>query len=264
MKMDEKVILDSKYWDSVAKKFDTYYIVDYLAEYKGEQYTELVKKWLNQKGNVLKTDLFEEAFGNDNIIFSECLSGQKRYGIDISPSITEIARGNSAKYETTPPHFMTCDVRSLPFKECSFDAVISSSTLDHFPEIESAMKELYRILKKEGVLILTLNNGHNPIYYLNFKLYNIFNWKGYYDYKCYTTGEIQKLAEKVGFNVETHTGIVFIPFLIPTVARICNNLNIKISEELVIKFVRLFSKVVTRNKQLRLVNGWYIAFKLKK
>src|SRR5262249_10445904 len=44
------------------------------------------------------------------------------------------------------------DLTSLPFADNSFDFVISWGVLMHIPELESALTELARVLKPEGVL----------------------------------------------------------------------------------------------------------------
>ncbi len=61
------------------------------------------------------------------------------------------------------------DIRNSPFKTESFDQIISNSTLDHFTnknDIIVSLKELRRMLKPEGVLIITLDNPSNPVVYL--------------------------------------------------------------------------------------------------
>ncbi len=46
-------------------------------------------------------------------------------------------------------------ILSLPFGDCSFDTVFCSQVLEHLPEPLTALKELTRALKPDGVLILT-------------------------------------------------------------------------------------------------------------
>lgn len=42
----------------------------------------------------------------------------------------------------------------LPFKDGSYDVVICINTLDHFLDPEAALKEIFRVLKKEGQILL--------------------------------------------------------------------------------------------------------------
>jgi SAM-dependent methyltransferase len=43
----------------------------------------------------------------------------------------------------------------LPFEDNQFDAVIASGVLEHVPRDEASLGELYRILKPQGVLVIT-------------------------------------------------------------------------------------------------------------
>jgi ubiquinone/menaquinone biosynthesis C-methylase UbiE len=58
------------------------------------------------------------------------------------------------------------DVRHLPFPDGTFDAVCSDSTLDHFDsaaDIADALAEIRRALRRGGALLVTLDNGMNPL-----------------------------------------------------------------------------------------------------
>ena len=54
------------------------------------------------------------------------------------------------------------DVCNLPLKDASFGAVISSEVIEHLPEGREteALKEINRVLKKGGILILTTPNNY--------------------------------------------------------------------------------------------------------
>jgi ubiquinone/menaquinone biosynthesis C-methylase UbiE len=48
------------------------------------------------------------------------------------------------------------DIKNLPFASASFDCVICSEVLEHIPEHENALKELVRILKPQGDLVVSV------------------------------------------------------------------------------------------------------------
>jgi 2-polyprenyl-3-methyl-5-hydroxy-6-metoxy-1,4-benzoquinol methylase len=48
------------------------------------------------------------------------------------------------------------DIKNLPFACASFDCVICSEVLEHIPEHENALKELVRILKPQGDLVVSV------------------------------------------------------------------------------------------------------------
>lgn len=82
-------------------------------------------------------------------------------GVDVSAAVIE---GAVARCPGLEAH--EADVRSLPFEDASFSAVLSNSTLDHFGDrgqIALALVEISRILRPGGTLVLTLDNLRNPL-----------------------------------------------------------------------------------------------------
>lgn len=124
-------------------------------------HTALLRRWLPQGlGSVLKTDLFDEAAGIGLYPVLAELAGRV-VGIDASPAIVHVAQEHHAGLEA-----LVADVRALPFPDEEFDAVVSNSTLDHFDskaDIVAGLRELRRVLRPGGTLVLTLDNPWNPI-----------------------------------------------------------------------------------------------------
>jgi SAM-dependent methyltransferase len=150
------------YWDAIA--------AEWLASGEGrvwrtisdEVNKRLIGKWFRpaSEGRILKTDLFDEATGPGLVPALSGLFGRVT-GIDISPSLVDSARtrfpGLSAR---------RADVRALPFRDGEFDAVFSNSTLDHFTEsgdIEIALRELHRVTRPGGDLLITMDNPVHPV-----------------------------------------------------------------------------------------------------
>ena len=50
--------------------------------------------------------------------------------------------------------FYRCSATELPLKDSSFDAIWTYAVLEHIPEPEKAMKEMRRVLKHKGFLLL--------------------------------------------------------------------------------------------------------------
>jgi ubiquinone/menaquinone biosynthesis C-methylase UbiE len=80
-------------------------------------------------------------------------------GIDFSPEMIQLAK-------TTLPgiEFFEADAQQLPFDESSFDAVVMNFGLLHLPEPLQAMKEAYRVVRKNGWFAFTVWAGpsRNP------------------------------------------------------------------------------------------------------
>jgi SAM-dependent methyltransferase len=122
----------------------------------------MLRKWWPGEGaeSVLKTDLFDEVFGPGLFPFIQP-KGSTLSAIDLSESIASAARTKYPEVLAT-----VADVRRLPVKDDTYDLIISNSTLDHFEsktDITVALRELYRVLKPGGQLLLTLDNFCNPV-----------------------------------------------------------------------------------------------------
>jgi len=72
-------------------------------------------------------------------------------GTDISA--TRLARAAS---RVTASRFVAGDLLSLPWRDGSFDAVVCCEVLEHLPEPGAAVRELYRVVKEHGVLLVTV------------------------------------------------------------------------------------------------------------
>lgn len=145
---------DDGYWDEVAVQADA--LPDGWRRHARTAHLELLGRWVGAPaGRWLKTDLFEER--TDVRALLPALGSASWVGADVAPA-TVAASG------VWPA--VAADVRRLPFADGAFDGVLSTSTLDHFPErrsIELALVELRRVLARSGHLVLTLDNPENPL-----------------------------------------------------------------------------------------------------
>ncbi|MBI2589457.1 methyltransferase domain-containing protein [Candidatus Berkelbacteria bacterium] len=79
--------------------------------------------------------------------------GAKAIGIDLSPALLAAARARGLR-----ARFLEGSVTALPFEDESFDAVICIEVLEHVPELERALKELGRVLRPGGSLVVIDKN----------------------------------------------------------------------------------------------------------
>jgi SAM-dependent methyltransferase len=150
-----------EHWDGLARLWAGARPTPLWRRHSDAVNSALVERWLPWRvGRVLKTDLFDEAMSTG---LYPVLAGRadEVVGVDVSGEIVEAAAGRHHGLQAR-----RADVRSLPFEDGSFDAVVSNSTLDHFQdeaEILRALRELHRVLRPRGRLILTLDNPANPL-----------------------------------------------------------------------------------------------------
>ena len=113
---------------------------------------------------------------------------------------------------TRAPAGSVGDVRDLPFRSASFDAIYSMGTIEHFDETERAVEEIARVLKPGGRAIIGVPNRHDP--FLRPLFVTVLQAIGLYGYgyeKSYSRRALKKMLEAAGLNVVAETAILFIP-----------------------------------------------------
>jgi len=160
--------LTNKIWDDVAsREAPSWYLDPLVARQKREANLELIRRWSagQSAGSILKTDLFEEAFGEDQFLEGLFPAARRICGLDHTPATVLAA---AARFPRLAPGLAVMDVIHCGFRSEAFDLVISNSTLDHFPsraQFLAALKELARVLSPGGLLIIALDNPLNPLYH---------------------------------------------------------------------------------------------------
>ena len=82
--------------------------------------------------------------------------------VDFSVAAIEIARRKLATHRTEV-EFSVADAQQLPFTDDCFDIVFSCECLEHLPDPQRALREMHRVLKPGGTLILTTENYSNAM-----------------------------------------------------------------------------------------------------
>lgn len=88
--------------------------------------------------------------GNDFKFFPP---GQHIIAIDISPKMLERAAQKAAAYQGTI-ELRILDVCALPFADASFDTIVTVCTFCSVPRPVVGLRELYRVLKPGGQLLM--------------------------------------------------------------------------------------------------------------
>ena len=85
---------------------------------------------------------------------------QKIIAIDPSSELNDLAREEAKKYNYEIEIFNQ-SAESIPFEDNSIDTVVSTYTLCSIPNPDQAMREVYRILKPNGVFLFS-EHGRSP------------------------------------------------------------------------------------------------------
>jgi ubiquinone/menaquinone biosynthesis C-methylase UbiE len=178
---------------------------------------EVHRIWLDRAAGdlrgalVLKTDLFDEAFGDGLAEWFE-QRGNRVIGCDIAFST---AKGAVERRNCNGS--VVSDVRHLPFGGGRFDCVFSDSTLDHFQDeeqIQRSLEELNRVLGPQGILLVTMDNPRHPLVALRNVFPALWQRLGTVPYSVGVTSSARRLGqllEAAGFEVIETGTILHVP-----------------------------------------------------
>jgi len=261
------------HWDSIASTWEEVgYCDELLAEHKRKTHLDLIARWVDNPadGRILKTDLFEEAFGPDQFLFDIGKINSSTIGIDVSAEIVGQARKQAGKYGVDSTWYLCCDVRCIPLREGSIDLIVSDSTLDHFPteeDIITSLKELHRILRPGGILILTMDNSRNLTYppYIFILLWVKLRLSPYFIGKTLSRGKLIRILEEMDMTVDESTAIFHYPhpdILVRGLERLLRKLSGHRLDGAIRKGLSLLDKLEGRRSKY--LTGRYIAVKAVK
>jgi ubiquinone/menaquinone biosynthesis C-methylase UbiE len=167
------------------------------------------------------------------------------------------------------PLFQGDLMKKLPFKNAQFDKATMSEVSEHLPDDVKGLKEVYRILKKGGTLVLTVPCHNYPLFWdpINWTLEHFLGthiksgfFAGLWNQheRLYKPEEIRKVVEKAGFTVErlettTWWCLPFNHYIVNLVARLLAHGNISQKTR---SSLSKFSKEVKRPWYLNLAFGF--------
>lgn len=163
-------------------------------------------------GTLLKKD---EVKGR-KLLDAGCGTGWfSRRAVELGASVTSLDVGENLlnevrkKCETTR---VVGDVTALEFKDETFDVIVSSDVIEHTPDPAKAVREMARVLKKGGVLALTVPNRR---WHFAVSVGNALKLRPYQGYENWVGWkELRRELEKNGLVVERQLGFHFIPFVL--------------------------------------------------
>jgi glycogen(starch) synthase len=135
------------------------------------------------------------------------------YLIDISIDMLKLFPGKTLRSSNIP--LINSDAHDLPFPDNSFDLVVGLDLFCHLEDPEKALSEFYRVLTRQGMLILDSTNS-NPLWTLFYPRYlgknplkwiKIMKFKGVCPgwqqiVKHYSKKKFFKFLQDAGFSVK--------------------------------------------------------------
>lgn len=116
-----------------------------------ELYRWIIRELLPEKGR----RLLDVACGAGFLLAEAEISGLKAFGVDLSSAALELSRASAPKSEV-----VLGDGEQLPFADDSFDYVTHIGSLEHFFDPEAGIREMARVAKKEGRILVMVPNSY--------------------------------------------------------------------------------------------------------
>lgn len=142
--------------------------------------------------------------------------------------------------------FIISDCHKLPFKDGTFDKVVASEVLEHLDDDLNALKEIRRILKPNGILVISTPSIRypflwDPISWLLQYFFETHIRKGFFSgiwfghIRLYKKEELETKFINAGFSIETsseltHWCLPFNHYIINLTARLLY--DVKISKKI--------------------------------
>lgn len=179
---------NKKFWNKFAKLY-----APFMKKDKGvyDNVCEYIRPYLNRNMNVL-----ELACGSGQLSFNLSKYAKNWIGTDFSEQMILEARKRGENENLT---FEVADATSLSFSDGEFNCVVIANALHIMPEPDEAMREIYRVLKPNGILFAPTflwKEGNQSKFkkrimsVVGFKMYQEWNKKQFKDF-----------IEKHGFSV---------------------------------------------------------------
>lgn len=173
---------------SLEKSYDDWH----QAVHGGESGLHLdLKQWhddaLSLAPEIAGKAVLEVGCGAGDFAFALELQGGLVTALDFSATAIEVAR-RKASERGSQVVFQQADACSLPFPDEGFDVVFSCECLEHLPDPAGAVREMARVLKPGGALILTTENYSNAL---------ILGWlKCLILHESFNSGEVRQPIER--------------------------------------------------------------------
>ncbi|MBN2041913.1 MAG: class I SAM-dependent methyltransferase [Spirochaetes bacterium] len=165
-----------------------------------ENFTEEYEQWFTENNILYKSELAaikdfipQNKFGCEIGVGTGKFAIPLKIEVGVDPSFKMIARAKASGINV-----LLAAAESIPFKNETFDYAAAITSICFFDNINIALGEIYRILKKDGIIIIGFIDANSELgrAYIQKKA----DSKFYKDATFYSTDEIIFLLRNAGFN----------------------------------------------------------------
>lgn len=147
----------------IATRYDRFNALSSFGRYKS-----WLKLLIDKAPIHARTRMLDVAGGTGDVAFAAC--ARKKPGsillTDLTPAMLDVAKERLAKGENkgVPVELAVMDAQDIPYASESFDLVTMAYGIRNMPKRETALAEIYRVLRPGGsVAILEFSTPPNPV-----------------------------------------------------------------------------------------------------
>lgn len=123
----------------------------------------------------------------------------KLYALDPSQELYELAQ-EKIKTIVFPIEHLRAFAENIPLRDNTVDAVVSTWSLCSIPDLETALKEIYRVLKPDGKFVF-IEHGKSPKQFTAILQKILTPFSKCISGGCHMDRDMEKLIIKAGFEI---------------------------------------------------------------
>lgn len=184
--MKEEKEKSIKHFNSTAKEYDS--------SFDGKFVKVMYEPLLDELKKSAEGKLLDVGCGTGNILCKLVNGKRELFGIDLSENMVRECR----RRMESNAEIKVADAEHMPYKDNFFDVLVCNASFHHYPHPEEVLKEMKRVLKSGGRLLIGEGYVLQPfraILNLSFR----FSDSG--DFKNYGKHEFIRMLEDNGFRI---------------------------------------------------------------
>lgn len=199
-----------KFYEEEALAYDYKRQSDAYGGYLWRRQREAV---LDLCGDLEHKRLLEVGVGTGRFALELAKNGAEVFGLDAAGAMLQVTKKKAGEKDLGAMlHLIRGDGIGLPFKDASFDGVISIHVLNHLPRHRDTLREMKRVLKPGGFIVVGIPNllsfAFPAAIYVNITRHAI--GSRIYSYH-FTRRGMKKALREAGFVVEEVRGNMLLP-----------------------------------------------------
>lgn len=147
----------TNYWDNVYNENDTASGRSLIQQVNMNYRSITAIKFIDKFAGNRALEVLDAGCGTGHLMESIIKMGHTVKGVDISEKMVEASNSKISLPEGVPACLMA-PVERLPFEEETFDAVTCLGVVEYLLEPETGIKEMARVLKSGGLLVVSAPN----------------------------------------------------------------------------------------------------------